>query len=360
MNRREFLGTAAGAAMALTVPVASGAFAEEVTRSPILPAPAIPRWRGFNLPPFFGGWNNGHPVEEDYRLIAELGFNFVRLPLWYTHWADPAAWRDVREPVLRKLDEAVALGRQYGLHTCLCLHRAPGYCVAKDPAEPFDLFKDAEALEAFCFHWDLLAKRYAEVPAAELSFNLLNEPVAARDAHEHVIRSVVPVIRAARADRTIIADGLNWGQFVLPELKDLGLVQSTRGYNPNTITHYKASWVEGADAYPEPTWPVERKGRVVYDRSNLEKFYAPWARLQAEGVPVHCGECGCFNKTPHDVFIRWFGDLMDILQGHNIGFALWEFRGSFGVLDSERSDVQYEDWQGHKLDRKLLELLRAH
>ena len=31
-----------------------------------------------------------------------------------------------------------------------------------------------------------------------------------------------------------------------------------------------------------------------------------------------------------------------------------------GVLDSGRSDVQYEDFEGHKPDRKLLELLQRY
>jgi len=30
------------------------------------------------------------------------------------------------------------------------------------------------------------------------------------------------------------------------------------------------------------------------------------------------------------------------------------------VLDSGRKDVQYEDWHGHKLDRKMLDLLKRH
>jgi endoglucanase len=41
------------------------------------------------------------------------------------------------------------------------------------------------------------------------------------------------------------------------------------------------------------------------------------------------------------------------------GNALWNLRGSFGILDSERKDVAYEDFGGHKLDRKMLELLRS-
>jgi hypothetical protein len=33
------------------------------------------------------------------------------------------------------------------------------------------------------------------------------------------------------------------------------------------------------------------------------------------------------------------------------GWALRDFRGSFGVLDSDRADARYETFHGHKLDR---------
>jgi hypothetical protein len=60
------------------------------------------------------------------------------------------------------------------------------------------------------------------------------------------------------------------------------------------------------------------------------------------------------------VFLAWFGDLLDILTSNGIGFALWEFIGDFGILNSGRTDVAYEDWNGYKLDRKLLALLQKH
>jgi hypothetical protein len=36
------------------------------------------------------------------------------------------------------------------------------------------------------------------------------------------------------------------------------------------------------------------------------------------------------------------------------------FRGDFGVMNSGRKDIEYEDWHGHKLDRKMLEMLQKH
>jgi endoglucanase len=80
--------------------------------------------------------------------------------------------------------------------------------------------------------------------------------------------------------------------------------------------------------------------------------------MKDAGVGVHCGECGCWNKTPHNVFLAWFGDVLHILSKNEIGFALWEFVGDFGILNSGRADVEYEDWYGQKLDRKLLTLLQ--
>ena len=111
------------------------------------------------------------------------------------------------------------------------------------------------------------------------------------------------------------------------------------------------------DSLPEPKWPGQ-VGDEYLSREMLVEMYKPWIELANQGVGVHCGECGCWNKTPHDVFLAWFKDVIGILGEHDIGFALWEFDGSFGIINSGREDVDYEDWYGHKLDRKLLTLLQ--
>ena len=119
--------------------------------------------------------------------------------------------------------------------------------------------------------------------------------------------------------------------------------------------------VDKRNTFPHPLWPaVKRDGSGLVSRETLEAFYEPWGWLVKQGVGVHCGEAGAFNKTPHESFLAWICDVLDILKIHNIGWALWNFRGPFGVLDSGREDVAYEDWHGHKLDRKLLTLLQYH
>ena len=72
------------------------------------------------------------------------------------------------------------------------------------------------------------------------------------------------------------------------------------------------------------------------------------------------GEFGCRVSTPHAVALAWMEHCLRLWRSKNLGWALWNLRGSFGILDSGRGDVAYEDYNGHKLDRKMLELLRRY
>ena len=213
------------------------------------------------------------------------------------------------EAMLAKIDRAVELGARYGVHVCLNFHRAPGYSVNPERREPFDLWKDQAALDAFCFHWALFARRYQGVPSARVSFDLLNEPPAPTDEgmtradHQRVMRAVVAAIRREDPHRMLILDGLSWGNDPCPELADLGVAQSCRAYRPMGISHYKAPWVNSA-SFPPPAWPGGWNYDGLWDRARLETHYARWTEVAARGSGVHCGEGGAFCHTPHDVLLR--------------------------------------------------------
>jgi len=356
-NRRDFLKTVAAGAAAMTAPGYAGEVKKEQKKGESKAQKAIPRWRGFNLLEMFTMRSSGDWAEDDFQWIRDLGFDFVRLPACYRLWIKDGDNYKINEAMLEKLDRAVELGGKYGLHVSINFHRGPGYSVNQEFTEPHNLWKDAEPLKAFCFQWQMLAKRYKGVSKDKLSFDLINEPPSVGDRmsradHERVVRATLAAIREADPQRLVIADGLSYGNEPMPELADLGIAQSTRAYQPMFISHYGASWVNSKD-YPEPAWPGNG-----WDRKRLEEHYAKWADLTRKGVGVHCGEGGAFNKTPHTVVLAWLRDVLEILTGHSIGLAMWNFRGSFGIIDSERNDVQYEDFHGHKLDRKLLSLLQ--
>jgi endoglucanase len=353
MKRRRFLQVAAGVAAA-----ASGglALADPNPETAQL-AKKLPRWRGFNLLEKFNAGRNEPFVESDFQWMSQWGFDFVRLPMDYRCWTDKDDPYKLDEKVLGEIDRAVEFGKKYGVHVDLDLHRAPGYTVARPP-EKLDLWKDDEAQRQFDFQWAHLAKRYRGIPSSRVSFDLVNEPGnIAVEAYAKVARRAVAAIRREDPDRLVISDGLRWGREPIFQLADLGIAQSTRGYEPMQLTHYQASWV-GGERFAMPTWPIE-KGKDREDRDWLRRTcIEPWKKLADAGVGVHVGEWGSFNKTPHDVVLRWARDFLSLWQEAGWGWAMWNFRGSFGVLDSQRADVQYEDFNGHKLDAKLLALLR--
>jgi endoglucanase len=328
-----------------------------------IPSPArLPRWRGFNLLNKFTTSRGNRPfLEADFALVRELGFNFVRLPMDYRCWISGGDWLKFDENALKEIDAAVGYGRSHGIHVCLNLHRAPGYCV-NPPKEERDLWTDPAAQEAAAAHWAAFARRYRGIPNENLSFDLFNEPAnVTNEEYAKVVRIMAASIRKEDADRLIIADGTQWGNRPVPEISDLGVAQSTRGYAPMQISHFRAGWVDKNSEMPEPSWPMTSGPGGPCDRNRLWKEQIePWKKLEAMGVGIHVGEWGAFNKTPHHLVLAWARDCLENWKKAGWGWAMWEFSGAFGIFDSGRTDVQYEDFRGRKLDRKLLELLGEH
>ncbi|MBR6603517.1 MAG: cellulase family glycosylhydrolase [Clostridia bacterium] len=349
-----------------------------------------PRWRGFNLLGMFCSESSdfykktittlnstekrspGYFKEDEFQIISDWGFDFVRLPLSYRVWGDVKDPFKIDEKKLEPLDEAVYWAQKYGLHVNICIHRGPGYCVNPDEPEkePFDLFTDDEAQEAFAHHWCEIAKRYKDVPNEKLTLDLINEPSGCKGLvdYSQLVIKTIDKIREISPDRTIVVDGMTWGDTppvdtVYREVDNI--IYSCRGYIPRGVTHYTRR--PNIEERFEPKWPggmesmsVGGKFRSV-DRASLDRLYSMWAAIgEIYNAGIHCGEFGCLNNTPHDVVLAFMEDLLSVLKEHNIGWAMWNLCGVFGVLDSERADVEYEDFRGHRLDRKMLELLQKY
>jgi endoglucanase len=376
-QRRDFLKKSSLATVAIGLGLRTSTDAHSIPR----PKNKLPKWRGFNLLDFFSpemekGRKN---KDENLKWMADWGFDFVRIPISYPSYLQfdrskpilPEEVLNFDEARLEEIDKLVYQAHSHGLHVSLNLHRAPGFCINAGFIEPYNLWEDQEALEAFCAHWEMWSNRYRHISSKKLSFDLVNEPYKRQDPNDQhspggpvpvdeyrkVAEAALATIKGINKKRLVIANGNGGGGRAVPEFADLDLGQSCRGYFPMHISHHKAPWVyKDPESLSNPSWPGVHSG-VYYGRENLEKHYAPWIDLVKKGVGVHCGECGCFNKTPHDVFLAWFEDVLDILHENGIGFAIWEFSGTFGVINSHRTDVDYEDWYGHKLDRKMLNLL---
>lgn len=317
----------------------------------------LPKWKGFNLLEKFHLKNsNKRFLEEDFEMMSELGFNYARLPMDYRIWTDPKDLYLIIEEPIKHIDEAIDFGKKYNIHVCLNFHRAPGFCIAMEK-EPKSLWDDDDILDVCAFHWAYFAKRYKGIPNKYLSFDLVNEPVATPEKYRKVAEKVVKEIRKEDEIRLVVADGNRVGMDPALELLGLNIARSGRGYSPHQVSHYKASWIKGSDTWPVPTWPI-KVNDVLWNKETIrEKLIKPWKELEEKGTGVMIGEFGSFSQTPHDVVLAWMKDYIDLWNEAGWGYVMWNFRGTFGILDSVRKDVNYEDFHGHKLDRKMLELL---
>lgn len=336
----------------------------------------FPRWRGFNLLGMFCSENSpinrgrapGYYNEEDFKMIADFGFDFIRLPLSYRVWGNGEDLHCISEEKMAPLDQAVEWGDKYGIHINVCMHRLPGYCINEDEHERLDLWTSDEALEAAEEHWCAIAKRYVDVNSSKLSFNVVNEVNYAVRLEQYmkVSKGIINAVRKISPERLFIIDGIHDGDMPpvdqMFQLENCGF--SCRGYAPRGVTHYR-SHQPFYDNIP-PVWPgavqFEHDGsQTVWNRERIDKMFGMYAALAENfNVGVHCGEMGCFSNTPHDVALGWLEDVLSSLKSYNIGFALWNFTGAFGIMDSNRPDVEYVKCGDHMLDKKMLELLQKY
>jgi endoglucanase len=366
-----------------------------------------PAWYGFNLLEYFStdpDWMKYFPykddglfLEDDFRWIRDWGFNWVRLPMDYRFWTGPDLFT-IDQKKIEPIDRAIRLGEKYGVHVNLCLHRAPGECILDGldetvtgihvTKEKTSVYDDPKTLDAFAHQWSYFAQRYKGTSSERLSFNLVNEPLVPRTPAEQkelgrtkpeesfnsdimrrhakdytrVAKAAVDSIREQDPERMVITDGYPGAGAPIPDLIDTGILQSCHTYNPVQLTHYQCEWARGfvSSSTPVPTWPLkDAAGKMICDRQTLVKAFQSWGEIAQKGVRIHFGEMGCYKHTPPNVVLAWFDDTLDVLRDLRSGWALWNFRGPFGVLDTERPGTKYEDWRGHKLDRALLNLLQS-
>ena len=336
------ISKAAVAALALAaVPV--GVARAEVPAAPTADWRPSQRWRGFNLLGMFRAPSIGLSDPLDYRILIRGD-----------------SWTNLDENALVKLDQAIEWGRKWGVHVQIAMHRIPGFCIL-DQTEAFPLGTSPVAQAAAAEIWRRMARRWKGIPNEALSFNLFNEPIrhVAGTNYVKVARLLVDAIRAEDSRRFIMVDGNDCASVPVPEFYGVPAVgQSFRGYTPKLVTHYRSTFIPTPEE--PPTWPLAPGYASGGLRASPESSVAQYQGALDAGEFCMVGEFGCCSTTPHATALAWMEHCLKLWKAKGLGWALWNLRGRFGILDSGREDVAYDDFRGHKLDRKMLELLRRY
>ncbi len=333
--------------------------------------------KGINLPGWM--WLNRRDVNElerrftteDLNLIQSLGLTHVRVPV------DMANVYDVREKELLNpravelLDQGIEKILDHGLAVVVDLHSISQREGGSNYSGP--LGEDEKFTETFIQFWSRFAKHLSRHDPERVFLEPMNEPVFRQkeDQWPPIQERVIQAIRENAPRHTILATGASWSNihtFVkLTPLADKNIIYNFHFYEPHIFTHQGATWssdmVKILREVPYPSTPeaVQKPIGLVEDeeakkalqrygeeRWNADKISeaigqaAAWG--QTHGVQLTCNEFGAYrNFCLPEYRIPWIHDVRAALEQNHIGWCMWEFDGSFGLVRRENRKAALDE-----------------
>ena len=326
--------------------------------------PDMSKWRGVNaVSMFYAPWNKsdqyawGCYPESEFAFLAKLGVNFARLPIDYRFFVSANDWEHFLEDGLETIDAAVAAGRKHGIHINLGLYRAPGHAYYPKNRNFSTLQSDPGALEAFKRIWCELARRYKGIPNTELSFNLVNEPYMSEKDFIRVFGETVEAIHKVDPGRFIILDANKIARVPVPHFYKVPMTGfAIHCYEPSGFTHWRVTY--GNQTSPRPHWPKEGDTANAWVKKAVLKKLKVFDSIPKD-YPVMVGEFGCYATIDHESALEYVKEYTKGWRERGLGWAMWHYNGPFGFSESRRPDVDYVDIDGHKVDKKMVDLLVA-
>ncbi len=310
---------------------------------------------------------------EDIALIKSLGFDHVRLSVNPQPMLNEGMFNE-REPnkipadYLANLDAAVKMILDHGLAVVIDLHPESDFKARLAKGDG----KDDDFVERVAGFWRALAAHYATWDADRVFLEIMNEPeFSDRYRWLGVQMKLAAAIRQGAPALTIIAAGARWSdddELVFQEpLRDPNVIYNFHFYEPHIFTHqgatwsaYSWHWLRGLK-YPSSPESAERVaalvpdeadrlqviryGREHWDAARMEsemKQAAEWARRR--GVPLVCNEFGVYREyaDPEDR-AAWLHDVRTALEHNGIGWTMWDYSGSFGVVTKKDGKTVADD-----------------
>ena len=262
---------------------------------------------------------------EYAKMIAELGFNHVRIPIrWEPEGrSNPEAPYNINPDFLDKIKQVVDSCLNNGLMAIINMHHHEA------------LFADPDGQkERFLSQWKQISEFFKEYPD-DLLFEILNEPHGNLNAEKWNIflADALSVIREDNPDRVVLIGSPEWGgvssisKLKLPD--DENIILSIHYYNPFSFTHQGASWVDGADAWLGIKW-----NDTETERQKVQNEFAPLKTLEEQqNIPVHIGEFGSYSTADEVSREKWTTYMARYIDSQGWSWAYWEFCAGFGIYD---------------------------
>ncbi len=268
----------------------------------------------------------GNPWHPEYaKMIAELGFNHVRIPI---RW-EPEARSSSTSPYtinatfLNGIKEVVDSALNNGLIAIINMHHHEA------------LFDNPDGQKArFLAQWKQISEFFKDYPD-DLLFEILNEPHGNLTADKWNIfaTDALNKIREDNPTRVVLIGTAEYGglgglsKLQLPD--DDNIILTVHYYNPFHFTHQGAEWSEGADAWLGTKWNDTETERQV-----VQNEFAPLKAFeQQQNVPIHIGEFGSYSKADETSRGKWTTYIARYLESLDWSWAYWEFSAGFGIYN---------------------------
>jgi endoglucanase len=297
-------------------------------------------------------------TEKDVKYLAGLGFDHIRIPV-----DEEQLWKENGEKdaeAFSLLKQALDWCKQYNLDAIVDLHilRSHHFNEKEKP-----LWTKPEAQERFFQCWRDLSKELKNYPVNDVAYELMNEPVADDpDDWNKLVKKLITILRQEEPTRKIVVGSNRWqsadtfDKLYVPE-NDKNIILSFHMYEPFLLTHHTASWTEIKDYKGPVNYPgvivkdedVKNlpdslrteisKNKNYYDIESIRKHFAkPIAVAKKYNLPLYCGEWGCLNTVPNAARLQWYRDMKKVLEENNIGWATWDYKGGFGIINSKHEE----------------------
>jgi len=286
--------------------------------------------RGINLgnaleAPQEGEW--GVVLEERYfQLIADQGFNSIRIPIRWSSHAGQSEPYTIATAFFDRVDWALENTLSRNLLVVINFHHYE------------EIFADPKGHEErFLGLWRQVAEHYQDYPP-ELIFEILNEPHDELNAFawNQLLLKALAVIRESNPERMVVVGPPKWNAvnqlsyLKLPE-DDRNLIVTFHYYEPFQFTHQGAEWSEGSDAWMGRTWDgTDAQKREV---SRDMDIATAWA--ERNNRPIYLGEFGAYSKADMDSRARWTAFIAQSAQERGFSWAYWEFCAGFGIYEPD-------------------------
>lgn len=347
-------------------------FTQTIPASSVAPSRLAHLRHGINLSEWFAqvydpiGYKKEHfetwTTAADIALIKSAGFDHVRLSVNPQPMIDASHRPGGRDEYYGYLDAAMKMILDAGLAVELDMH----------PDSDFKArLKDDDFVERFADFWRGVAQHYSSWDPERVFFEILNEPEM-RDRYRWygVESKLAAAIRQAAPAHTIIAAGANWDDdtdmVFLDPLRDPNVIYVFHFYDPHIFTHQGATWgafywhllkglhypsdpqnaAQVAELEPEAIHRLDvvRYGQDHWDASRIDAEInqaADWSRRNK--VPLICNEFGVYRHADPPDRAAWLKDVRTSLERHNIGWTMWDYSGSFGVVTKQNGKAVLDE-----------------